>query len=52
MTMMRKLVDFKVVEGLDVTGDPAEATTSRGDTRCLLCGQVVKGVEMRQLGIR
>ena len=46
-----KLVDFKVVEGLDVTGDPAEATTSRGDTRCLLCGQVVKGVEIRQLGI-
>ena len=30
-------VDFKVVEGPDVIGNPTEATTSRGDTRCLLC---------------
>ena len=44
-------VDFKVVEGPDVTGDPAEATTSRGDTRCLLCGQVVKGAQVRQAGL-
>ena len=29
----KKRLDFKVVEGLHVTGDPAEATTSRGDTR-------------------
>ena len=43
-------VDFKVVEGADVTGDPAEATTSRGDTRCLLCGQVVKAAQIRELG--
>ena len=43
-------VDFKVVEGLDVTGDPAEATTTRGDTRCLLCGQVVKAAIIRELG--
>ena len=42
-------VDFKVVEGLDVTGDPAEATTSRGDTRCLLCSQVAKGADVRRL---
>ena len=42
-------VDFRVVEGPDVTGDPAEATTSRGDTRCLLCGQVVKGADVRRL---
>ena len=43
-------VDFKVVEGSDVTGDPGEATTSRGDTRCLLCGQVVKAAQIRQIG--
>ena len=42
-------VDFKVVEGPDVTGDPAEATTTRGDTRCLLCGQIVKGSDIRRL---
>ena len=44
-----KRVDFKVVEGADITGDPAEATTSRGNTKCLLCGQVVKGVVVRGL---
>ena len=46
-----KSVDFKVVEGPDVTGDPGEATTSRGDTRCLLCGQVVKGADVRRLSM-
>ena len=40
-------VDFEVVEGPDVTGNPAQATTSRGDTRCLLCGQVVKAAHIR-----
>ena len=43
-------VDFKVVEGPNVTGDPAVATTSRGDTRCLLCEQVVKAARIRELG--
>ena len=43
-------VDFKVVEGPNVIGDPAEATTSRGDTRCLLCEQVVKGANIREAG--
>ena len=43
-------VDFEVVEGPDVTGDPAEATTSRGDAKCLLCGQVVKAARIRELG--
>ena len=43
-------VDFKVVEGPDVTGDPAEATTTRGDTRCLLCGQVVKAAQVHEAG--
>ncbi len=42
-------VDFEVVEGADVTGNPAQATTSRGDTRCLLCEQVVKGADVRRL---
>ena len=43
-------VDFRVVEGEDVTGRPEQATTSRGDTRCLLCGQIVKAAQIRQLG--
>ena len=43
-------VDFRVVEGDHVTGNPAEATTSRGDTKCLLCGQVVKAAKIRELG--
>ena len=45
-------VDFKIVEGPDVTGDPTEATTTRGDTRCLLCGQVVKAATIREIGRR
>ena len=43
-------IDFRVVEGPDVTGDPAEATTSRGDTKCLLCGQVVKAAQVHEAG--
>ena len=43
-------VDFKVVVGPDVTGNPAEATTSRGDTKCLLCGQVVKAAQVHDAG--
>jgi putative DNA methylase len=45
-----KRVDFKIVEGLNVAGDPGEATTSRGDTVCLLCRQVVKAENVRQAG--
>ena len=40
-------VDFEVVAGQKVTGDPALATISRGDTRCLLCNQVIKGADVR-----
>ena len=47
----RSRVDFKVVEGPDVTGNPSEATTSGGDTRCLLCRQIMKGQEIRQAGV-
>ena len=43
-------VDFKVVEGPNVTGDPTKATTSRGDTRCLLCEQVVKAAQVHEAG--
>ena len=43
-------VDFRVVEGPNVTGNPAEATTSRGDTKCLLCGQVVKAAQVHEAG--
>ena len=43
-------VDFKVVEGPNVTGNPAEATTSRGDTKCLLCAQVVKAAQVHDAG--
>ena len=42
-------VDFRVVEGPNVTGNPAHATTSRGDTRCLLCGQVVKAAQVHEI---
>ena len=41
-------VDFRVVEGADVTGKPEQATASLGDVRCLMCSQVVKGVQVRQ----
>ena len=44
-------VDFRVVEGEEVTGSPEKATTSRGDTRCLLCGQIVKAAQVRELGL-
>ena len=44
-------VDFKVVAGAEVRGSPEQATTSRGDTRCLLCGQIVKGSEIRRLSM-
>ena len=44
----RGQVDFRVVQGPDVPGNPAEATIARGDTRCLLCGQVVKAAQVRQ----
>lgn len=44
-------VDFRVVEGPDIAGDPARATTARGDTRCLLCGQIVKAAQVRQAGV-
>ena len=43
-------VDFEVVEGSDVTGNPTQATTSRGDTKCLLCGQVVKAAQIHDAG--
>ena len=43
-------VDFRVVEGPEVTGSPERATTSRGDTRCLVCGQVVKAAQVKEAG--
>lgn len=43
-------VDFRVVEGEEVTGIPGEATTSRGDTLCLVCRQVAKAEYIRQAG--
>lgn len=48
----RNWVEFRVVDGLHVTGNPAEATTTRGDTRCLLCGQVVKAAQVREAGMK
>ena len=44
-------VDFRVVEGSEIVGNPSQATTSGGDTRCLLCEQVVKAKKVRELGI-
>ena len=43
-------IEFRVVEGPSVTGDPAKATTTRGDTKCLLCGQVVKAAQVHEAG--
>ena len=45
-------VDFSVVDGPDITGRPERATTARGDTRCLLCGQVAKAAQVREAGTR
>ena len=45
-------VDFEVAKGAGVKGDPTFATTSRGDTKCVLCGQVVKVATIRELGKR
>ena len=47
-----KRVDFEVVEGAKVTGDPGQATTSRGDTACLICSQVVKAAHVHEAGRR
>ncbi|MCA9831552.1 MAG: DUF1156 domain-containing protein [Dehalococcoidia bacterium] len=47
-----KRVDFEVVEGPNVSGDPGEATTSRGDTLCLVCSQTVKAAYVRDAGMQ
>lgn len=44
-------VDFKVVVGSNINGDPAEATTSHGDAKCLICGQVVEVKRIRAAGV-
>lgn len=46
--LANRQVDFEVVEGQNVMGAPAEATTSRGDTLCLICRQVVKVEYVRE----
>ena len=48
-----KTVDFKIMESDKGAApadayDPGEATTSRGDTLCLVCGQVVKADFVRK----
>lgn len=43
-------VTFEVVEGSNVTGDPGHATTSRGDTTCLVCKQVVTAAYVHEAG--
>ncbi len=43
-------VNFEIVEGAGVIGNPALATTRRGDTKCLLCGQVVKAAQVHDSG--
>ena len=46
----KRQVSFEVVEGPSVKGNPAKATTSGGDTVCLLCRQVVKADYVREAG--
>lgn len=43
-------VRFRVVEGEGVSGNPALATTSKGDTKCLTCHQVVKAAAVSEAG--
>ena len=43
-------VNFRIVEGEQVTGSPEQATTSRGDTRCLVCSQIVKAAQVHDIG--
>ena len=50
LDMDNNRVDFEIVEGSNVPIDSAEATTSRGDTKCLLCGQVVKAAQVHEAG--
>jgi len=45
-----KRVGFRIVEGAHVQGDPGEATTSRGDTICLVCHQVAKAEYVQEYG--
>ena len=42
-------VDFEIVEGTNVSGNPLDATTSRGDAKCLLCNQVAKAATIKEL---
>ena len=44
-------VEFRIVEGNEISGDPGQATTRRGDTRCLSCEQVVKASQVHSLGL-
>ena len=43
-------VDFEVCQGPITAGNPAEATSSGGDARCLLCKQVVKADQVHNIG--
>ena len=47
-----KSVRFTIVEGINISGNPAEATTSRGDTVCLVCRQAVKAAYVHEAGRR
>lgn len=45
-----KTVRFRVVEGPDVKGDPAEATTERTGVRCVFCAAPASGEYIRSEG--
>ena len=42
-----KAVDFRIVQGADILSATSKVTNVRGDTKCLLCGQVVKASYIR-----
>ena len=42
-------VDFRVVEGSKITGNPSIASTTRGDSVCLMCHQVVDADTVREI---
>ena len=42
-----KAFDFRIVQGSDILSATSKVTNVRGDTKCLLCGQIVKASYIR-----
>ena len=46
----RSSVDFQVIRGDEIFGDPSSASTTRGDSSCLICHQVTDAATVREIG--